>query len=191
MVAEVIAELGIKFLHGLEGRPRLVLRHGARRTTARAATSRSGNLYLASSLGRQQRIAHARSIRIFNVANLDFLHTLKATHHDFHVGLHHCVAKAAKLFLVLVAHDLGILFLADVVILQEGRHFEKRAEEGVTLHPQLKVRALCGFARNIKAWQDENADVVVLDKLPVLGRDALPSDLGGFTGFPNEAAALV
>ena len=59
MVAEVIAELGIKFLHGLEGRPRLALRHGARWATAGAATSRSGNLYLAGSLGRQQRVTHA------------------------------------------------------------------------------------------------------------------------------------
>ena len=59
MVAEVIAELGIKFLHGLKGRPRLALRHGARWATARATTSRSGNLYLAGSLGRQQRITHA------------------------------------------------------------------------------------------------------------------------------------
>ena len=59
MVAEVIAELGIKFLHGLEGRPRLALRHGARWATAGAATSRSGNLYLAGSLGRQQRVPHA------------------------------------------------------------------------------------------------------------------------------------
>ena len=91
----------------------------------------------------------------------------------------------------MVAHDLGILFLTDVVIVQERRHFEKRTKEGVTLHPQLKVCALGCFARNIKAWQDEHSDIVVLDKLPVLGRDALPSDLGGFTGFPNEAAALV
>ena len=88
-------------------------------------------------------------------------------------------------------HDLRILRFANIVILQEGRHFEERAEERVALHPQLQVRALGCFARNIKAWQDEHANVVVLDKLPVLGRDALPSDLGGFTGFPNEAAALI
>ena len=49
--------------------------------------------------------------------------------------------------------------------------------------------ARLGFARNIKAWRDEHADVVVLDKLPVLGR-MRAKRLGGFTGFPNEAAAL-
>ena len=71
-------------------------------------------------------------------------------------------------------HDVVVLLLADLVILEEGGHLEKRAEKRVALHAQLQILAAGGVAGDIETGQDKNPDVVVLDELPVLGRDALP-----------------
>ena len=48
-----------------------------------------------------------------------------------------------------------------------------------------------GFARDVEAGQDEDADVVFLHELPVLRRNALPGGFGRVAGFPDEAAALL
>ena len=191
MVAKVIAVLGVKLGHGLERRALLSLRHGAAWAAGAFAAGGGNHLNPASVIRREQRVAHGRCVGVLDLADIDFLHALEAADHHFHVRLDNSLAEAAELFLVLLVHDVVVLLLADVMILEEGGHLEECAEERVALHAQLQILSAGGVAGDIETGQDKNPDVVVPDELPVLGRDAFPCLLGRVARFPYEATALV
>ena len=186
VVAQVIAELGVELGHGLERRALLSLRHGAAWAAGAFAAGGGCHFDSAGVVRREQRVAHGRRVGVLDPADVDFLHALEAAEHHLHVRLDNGIAEAAKLLLVLLVHDVVVLLLVDFVILEERGHLEKRAEERVALHAKLQILPVGGLTCDIKAGQDENPDVVLLDELPVLGRDALPCLLGGVARFPDE-----
>jgi hypothetical protein len=63
-------------------------------------------------------------------------------------------------------------------VFRNGRDAEERAKEGIALHAELQLGLGGGFAGDVEARQDEDADVVFLNELAVLRRDALPGHLG-------------
>ena len=191
VVTQFVAELGIKFLHRLERRTFLFFGHGAAGAAAGVAAGGAWHFDIGRSVRGEHRVAHARGVGVFNFAVLDFHHALEAAEHHFHIRLHDSLAEAAKFFLVLIVHDLVVLLLAEVVILEKTGDAEKRAEEGVALHTQLEIRAAGGIAGDIETGQNEHANVVLFNKGAMMGGDALPRGLGRFTRFPNKAAAFV
>ena len=83
------------------------------------------------------------------------------------------------------------LLLGDAERLEKRGNAEEAPEEGIPLHAQLQLRLAGGLAGDVEAGQDENADFVVADPLPVLRRHPLPGHRRGFVRLPDEAAALL
>ena len=150
VIAKLITELGVKLRHGLERRARLALRHGAAWAATAFAAGGGRHLDGGGVYRGQQRVAHAGGVLGLKFADVDLLHAFEAADHDFHVRLHHCLTKAAEFLLVLLVDDFVILLLANVVILEEGGHLEKRAEERVALHAQLEVLTAGRIAGDVK-----------------------------------------
>ena len=192
VVAEFITKFAVKHLQRLERVPLLLLLgHRAAWATAAFAAGGVGHLEVGGVVRREQRVAHARGVGVIDFAVLDFRHALEATEHHLHIRLHDLRAKAAELLLVRLVHDVVIFFLGNIVVLQKTRHLEKAAEERVTLHAQMKVRAVGGALGDVKPRQNKHANVVLLHELPMLGRDALPRLLGRFVAFPDKTRTLV
>ncbi len=76
----------------------------------------------------------------------------------------------------------------NVVLPEEGRDAEERAEERVALHAQLQFRLVRRLSRDVEPGQDVNVDVVILDELPVLRRDALPGGLWRCRWIPRRCS---
>ena len=191
VIAKVIAEFTVKFLKRLERMPFLTFGHRTTGATAGGAAGSLRHLNAVGVIGRQHRVAHAGSIRGIDLAVVDLRDAVETAEHHLHVGLHNLLAKAAELFLVRLAHDVVIILLRNLVVLEEAGHLEKAAEERVALHPQLQVRPAGGLARHVKARENVHLDVVLLHKLPMLGGNALPRGLGGLVTFPYKTRTFL
>ncbi len=190
MIAQAATVFLVELRQSLKGRARhLIRRHGDARNNTSVAACRRDDVVIAQRP--DGRVAHAGTVGRIQLAVFDFLHPRKALHHDFHVGSHYRVAKAAKLLLILLADGLVEQLFGNVVVLEEGRDAEKRAQKRIALHPELEVGAVGGFARDFEAGQDVNPQVVFLHEFPMVRRDALPGGFRRVARFPNQAAALL
>src|SRR5207253_1699908 len=77
--------------------------------------------------GTDWRITHARAVRIFDFAVFDFLHAGEALLHHLHVRGNNRFAEPAKFLLVLMFDRREKGFIADAVVLQEGRYAKESA----------------------------------------------------------------
>ncbi len=88
-------------------------------------------------------------------------------------------------------HDVAVLLLRDAELLQQAADREECAEEGIALHAQLQIGAVGGLARDFKAGQREDANVLVDDLLARPQRQVLPRALAFGVRLPDEASALL
>ena len=117
VVAKVITKFIVKHPKRLERVALLLLGHRAAWAAATSAASSIGHLNLSSVVWRQQRIAHTRGVGVLNFTILNFCHALEAADHYLHVRLHDLIAKAAKLFLIRLVHDVVVFLLGYIVVL--------------------------------------------------------------------------
>ena len=189
MVAEAGAEFGVEFRERLHrGAGDLCGGHGDAAATGRAATGRGREMVFAD--GREQRVAHRGAVGIGGGAVRDFDDAGPALVHDGHVRRDDGVAEAAEFFDVLFVDDALELRLGDAEGLEERGDAEEGAEEGIPLHAELELGLVRGFAGDVEAGQNEDADLVFLDEAAVFRGDALPGDLGRVARFPDEGAAF-
>ena len=147
VIAEAVAEFGIELGQRLEGVARRLLRgRGNARAAGRpAAGGRNQRLVL---VRRDRRIAHRGTVRVVELAVLDFLHARETLVHDGHVRRDDVVAEAPEFLLVLFL-DRGMEgFVGDIVLPEERRDAEERAQERIALHAQLQL----GLVRSL-SWR--------------------------------------
>ena len=137
-----------------------------------------------------RRIAHARTIRIVELAVFDFLHAREALLHHEHVRSDDRFAEAAELFFILLLDRREERLVGDAVDLQERRNAEKCAEERIALHAQLQIAAVGRFARDVEPGQDVNADIVLANELAVLRRECAARPSPAFRSIPRPGSRL-
>ena len=188
VVAEVGAELGVEGSNPRERRA-LGLALGDWMRPAAAA------LAIADILGwnqRQQRLAaHAGPVGGRDVADRNFLHALEALRHDLHVGDHDRVAQPAELLHVLLAHHVPELFLSDAKFGEQRRDGEKRPEERVPLHAELKVAAVSRFSGDLESGQRVDANLLLDDLLASPQGEPLPRLFAFLVRLPHERSAFL
>ena len=191
MVTQIVAKFRIEFLHGLERGTGLAFRHGTTWAPARITTCGCRHLGISRRFGSKHGVTHIGGVVILNFPVLDFLYLFKTSNHYLHVGLNHRRSKSAKLLLILVMDNLAIFLLTNVMVLKERGDLKEGPKEGVALHTELQICTVGSPTGDLKTRQDEHANVVILNILPVPGGNTLPRCLGSFTRLPNYTTALI
>ena len=191
MVAFIGTELGIEFAELLDRRLGALLRR----------SFMGGDIVHVNPCSRQNRVActnrrervesHAGAIQCIKFTVFDFRNTAEALLHHRHVRFHNRFTKAAELLLVLPAYAFLVLLILNTVILQKSGHPEECPKKGIALHPQLQVRPLSRRPGDLKTGQNEDPDIVFLNKFAVMGGDAFPGGLRRIGGFPDKASATI
>ena len=129
MVAKIITKFAVELLHSLERMAFLFLRHSTAWATTTAATCGLRHLDFTRIIGCQHWVAHAGCVDVVQLAIFNLCYALKAADHHLHVRFHDLLTKTAELFLICLSHDVVILLLGQVVVLEKARDLEKSAEE--------------------------------------------------------------
>src|SRR5262249_22485232 len=162
VISVTTAEFTVEFRQGLESVARCLGRRSRNRMSAASSAATSRWDHGQVTLRTDGRIAHAGTIGRFEFAVIDLLDARKALLHDLHVRGNDSFAEAAELLLVLLLDRRQEGFVADVVMLEEGRNAEEGAKEGVALHAELEIAAISCLTGNIEPGQNVNSDIIFL-----------------------------
>ena len=142
-------------------------------------------------LNRYHYRAHeAGCIRCVHAAAFHLADVVEARPHDSHVRFDYRLTKPTKLLVILVQDRVLKIFFCDLVIFQERRDAEERAQEGVTLHTGLQVRSRGGLLGDLESVKDINLYVHIMHLLTIFPRYSLPGLVWLFIGFPYECTTF-